>query len=280
MCVCVSADPAEAASLTIRANLVAVVSNGTAVLGLGNIGPLASKPVMEGKAVLFKKFAGIDVFDIEIAADTVERVVETVAALEPTFGGTSAVVVFVTIVLRSVNQIFAPTISDLHARHEIDLLGRMYQTLTKWVIGLTLPLGATMIVFAKPLMGIFGREFEIGWSVLIIGVVSQLINCAVGSSGTMLFMSGNQESLVRIQVVTAAVMILLNLVLVPHWGILGAAVAAAVTVVLTNLAYLFRVWSKLGLFPYNRGHVRLALPVVGSLVPCAGLTTFWGCDSP
>ena len=77
----------EAASLTIRANLVAVVSNGTAVLGLGNIGPLASKPVMEGKAVLFKKFAGIDVFDIEIAADTIERVVETVAALEPTFGG-------------------------------------------------------------------------------------------------------------------------------------------------------------------------------------------------
>src|SRR3979409_2642203 len=83
----VSADPAEAASLTIRANLVAVVSNGTAVLGLGNIGPLASKPVMEGKAVLFKKFAGIDVFDIEIAADTVERVVESVAAREPTFGG-------------------------------------------------------------------------------------------------------------------------------------------------------------------------------------------------
>src|ERR1700677_16135 len=86
-CLAIAADPAEAASLTIRANLVAVVSNGTAVLGLGNIGPLASKPVMEGKAVLFKKFAGIDVFDIEIAADTIERVVETVAALEPTFGG-------------------------------------------------------------------------------------------------------------------------------------------------------------------------------------------------
>jgi malate dehydrogenase (oxaloacetate-decarboxylating)(NADP+) len=86
-CLAIAADPAQAASLTIRANLVAVVTNGTAVLGLGNIGPLASKPVMEGKAVLFKKFAGIDVFDIEIAADTIERVVETVAALEPTFGG-------------------------------------------------------------------------------------------------------------------------------------------------------------------------------------------------
>ena len=66
-CTAIADDPAEAAELTVRQNLVAVVSNGTAVLGLGNIGPLASKPVMEGKAVLFKKFAGIDVFDIEVA---------------------------------------------------------------------------------------------------------------------------------------------------------------------------------------------------------------------
>src|ERR1700681_485454 len=86
-CMAISGDPAQAASLTIPAHLVAVVSNGTTVLGLGNIGPLAWKRVMEGKAVLFKKVPGIDVFDIEIAADTVERVVETVAALEPTFGG-------------------------------------------------------------------------------------------------------------------------------------------------------------------------------------------------
>jgi malate dehydrogenase (oxaloacetate-decarboxylating)(NADP+) len=86
-CTEIAKNPAEAATLTARSNLVAVVSNGSAVLGLGNIGPLASKPVMEGKAVLFKKFAGIDVFDIEIAADTIDRVVDTVAALEPTFGG-------------------------------------------------------------------------------------------------------------------------------------------------------------------------------------------------
>src|SRR5277367_6913247 len=80
-CLAIVADPAEVATVTSRANLVAVITNGTAVLGLGNIGPLASKPVMEGKGVLFKKFAGIDVFDIEIAADTIDRVVETVAAL-------------------------------------------------------------------------------------------------------------------------------------------------------------------------------------------------------
>src|SRR5246127_1193154 len=86
-CTAIAENPAEAASLTTRANLVAVVSNGTAVLGLGNIGPLASKPVMEGKAVLFKKFAGIDVFDIEVAATDPDRLVDVVAALEPTFGG-------------------------------------------------------------------------------------------------------------------------------------------------------------------------------------------------
>src|SRR4026209_2614763 len=86
-CEAIAADPQAAASPTRRANLVAVVSNGTAVLGLGNIGPLASKPVMEGKAVLFKKFAGIDCFDIEINANEVDRIVEIVAALEPTFAG-------------------------------------------------------------------------------------------------------------------------------------------------------------------------------------------------
>ncbi|HYP32678.1 MAG TPA: NADP-dependent malic enzyme [Burkholderiaceae bacterium] len=81
------ADPANAFRYTARGNLVAVVSNGTAVLGLGNIGPLASKPVMEGKGVLFKKFAGIDVFDLEIAQNDLDKLVDCIAALEPTFGG-------------------------------------------------------------------------------------------------------------------------------------------------------------------------------------------------
>ncbi len=86
-CLAIRDNPETAADYTSRANLVAVISNGSAVLGLGNIGPLASKPVMEGKAVLFKKFAGIDVFDIEVAAPTVDEMVNTISALEPTFGG-------------------------------------------------------------------------------------------------------------------------------------------------------------------------------------------------
>jgi malate dehydrogenase (oxaloacetate-decarboxylating)(NADP+) len=86
-CEAIVADPNEASRVTARGNLVAVITNGTAVLGLGAIGPLASKPVMEGKGVLFKQFAGIDVFDIEIAENDPDRLVEVIAALEPTFGG-------------------------------------------------------------------------------------------------------------------------------------------------------------------------------------------------
>ncbi|MGC2166021.1 MAG: NADP-dependent malic enzyme, partial [Gallionella sp.] len=86
-CEAIVNDPEEARNLTARGNLVAVITNGTAVLGLGAIGPLAAKPVMEGKGVLFKKFAGIDVFDLEIDERDPDKLVEIIAALEPTFGG-------------------------------------------------------------------------------------------------------------------------------------------------------------------------------------------------
>ena len=86
-CQAILADRDEAARLTVRGNLVAVVTNGTAVLGFGNIGPLAAKPVMEGKAVLFKKYANIDVFDLEVEESDPEEFIRTVARLEPTFGG-------------------------------------------------------------------------------------------------------------------------------------------------------------------------------------------------
>src|SRR6187397_2791322 len=86
-CDAIVADPAAVSELTARGNLVAVITNGTAVLGLGSIGPLAAKPVMEGKGVLFKKFAGIDVFDIEVAEKNLDKLIDLIAALEPTFGG-------------------------------------------------------------------------------------------------------------------------------------------------------------------------------------------------
>src|SRR3954465_14691946 len=86
-CMAIKHAPIEALNLTSRGNLVAVISNGTAVLGLGNIGALAGKPVMEGKGCLFRKFAGIDVFDIEIDETDPDKLIDIVAALHPTFGG-------------------------------------------------------------------------------------------------------------------------------------------------------------------------------------------------
>lgn len=88
-CEAIHANPLDAQKYTSRGNLVGVVTNGTTVLGLGNIGPLAAKPVMEGKGCLFKKFAGIDVFDIELAETDPDKLVEAIAMLEPTLGGTS-----------------------------------------------------------------------------------------------------------------------------------------------------------------------------------------------
>ena len=174
----------------------------------------------------------------------------------------AAVVIYVPLVLQSVNQIFSPTIADLHTRGEHALLSRLFQSLTKWVIGLTTPLAAVVIVFARPIMRIFGPDFAEGWPILVIGTLGQLVNCGVGSVGYLLLMSGNQKRLIKVQVVMAAVMIGLNLLLVPVWGIVGAAVAAAVTNVGMNLLNLQQVRTALQLSPYNRSYIHLLAPSI------------------
>ena len=173
---------------------------------------------------------------------------------------------FVSIVLQSVNQIFSPAIADLHARGDLALLTRIFQTLTKWCLGLTLPLGAVMIIFAPVLMHVFGRDFETGWPVLVIGTVGQVVNCGVGSVGYLLLMSGHQRDLVRIQTVMAVAMVALGLLLVPKWGILGAAIVATVTNLASNLWYLWEVRRKLGMSPYNMSYFGLPLPFAGTLL--------------
>jgi O-antigen/teichoic acid export membrane protein len=177
----------------------------------------------------------------------------------------ATLVAFVPILLQSVNQIFSPAIADLHARGETVLLGRLFQTLTKWILGLTLPLAAVVIIFARPLMGIFGHDFQFGWPILVVGTLGQLVNCGVGSVGYLLLMSGNQQRLMRVQVVSAGLMVLLNLVLIPYWGIVGAAVAAALTNAISNGLNLREVRSALRLSPYNRSYLRLAPPLLATL---------------
>jgi O-antigen/teichoic acid export membrane protein len=194
----------------------------------------------------------------------------------------AALVAFVPAVLQSVNQIFSPTIADLHARGQSELLGRLFQTLTKWILGLTLPLGCLMIIFARELMRIFGPDFEAGWPILIIGCTAQLVNCGVGSVGYLLLMSGQQRRLVRIQMVMACVMIALSLFLIPSWGLVGAAAAAALTNAVSNIWYLREVRQKLGLFPYNLSYLRLLPPWLASLsvlvamrVTCRAVHSQW-----
>jgi len=174
----------------------------------------------------------------------------------------STLAAFIPIILQSVNQIFAPVIADLHAQDRLDILQRLFQTLTKWVLGLTIPLAFVVIVFAPRLMRIFGPDFEAGWPVLVIAAIGQLVNCAVGSVGYLLLMSGNQRRLIRVQFAMAGVSVLINVSLIPVLGIVGAALAAACVNVGSNLWNLFEVRKALRIVPYNRGYFGLLIPTV------------------
>lgn len=176
----------------------------------------------------------------------------------------AAVVAYVSLILNSVNQVFSPMIADLHTRKDNAMLGRLYQALTKWILGLTLPLAITVIVYAKPLLRIFGHDFEAGWPILIIGTIGQLVNCGVGSVGLLLLMSGNQRRLLRVQASMAAVITVASVVLVPIWGMVGAAVAAAITNAGTNAWNLLEVRRVLSLSPFSRSYARLLVPTVAS----------------
>jgi O-antigen/teichoic acid export membrane protein len=171
-----------------------------------------------------------------------------------------ALVAFVPIVLSTVNQIFAPVIAELHARGDRRLIGRLYQTLTKWILGLTIPLALVMMLFAPSFMRLFGRDFEAGAPILVIGTLGQLVNCGVGSVGFLLLMSGNQRRLIKVQMVMAGATILLNLLFIPWLGIIGAALVGTVLNIVTNLWCLAEVREALGISPYNRGYVALVLP--------------------
>lgn len=171
-----------------------------------------------------------------------------------------ALTTFVPVALQSVNQIFSPTIAELYASGCHALLQQLYSSLTKWVLVLTLPLALTIILFAHPLLAIFGKAFEAGAAVLVIGTAGQLVNCAVGSVGYLLLMSGHQREMVKIQICNAALMIATSSILVPRFGILGAALAAAISIAVTNIWALSKVFRHLALFPYNASFLKLALP--------------------
>jgi O-antigen/teichoic acid export membrane protein len=172
-------------------------------------------------------------------------------------------------VLQAINSIFGPMIADLHARGEHDLLLRLYQTLTKWIVALTLPLILTLVVFSRSVMGIFGVEFQAGSVVLAVLALGQLANVGTGSVGTLLYMSGNQNRMIPVQVVVAVLALIGNVVLIPVFGITAAAFVAVFAVASTNVLYLRVVWRRMGLFPYNTSYFRLIVPVA------AAAATIW-----
>lgn len=190
----------------------------------------------------------------------------------------SALVAFMPIALQAVNQIFSPMIAELHATGNHLLLQKLYSTLTKWILIFTLPLALAMVSCARPLMAIFGRGFEAGVAVLIIGAAGQLFNCGVGSVGFLLQMSGHQYQLVKIEACNAVLLILLSVLLVPRLGIAGAAAASGIAVIATNVWSLIAVRRRLNLFPYNAGYAKLAPAILVSsfalfmLIGHAGLT--------
>jgi len=175
------------------------------------------------------------------------------------------IVAFIPVLLQSVNQIFSPVISDLHTRHQHELLSRMFQTLTKWIFAGTVPLAVVVMVLARHMLLVFGPDFERASSVLVIGTLGQLVNCAVGSVGFLLLMSGNERRLIKVQAAGGIFMIVANLILIPRFGITGAAAAAATTIAFTNFWNAREVRAVLGLTPYNRTYWRLLPAILGTV---------------
>ena len=177
----------------------------------------------------------------------------------------ATLVAFVPLALQSVNQIFSPTIAELHARGDLELLARLFRSLIKWTLGLTIPLAAVMILFARQIMGMFGPEFAPGWLVLVAGTFGQLVNCGVGSVGFLLLMSGQEKRVLKIQTVMAVVVVAMNLALIPRMGLLGAALAGAAVNAATNLWSLAEVRKSLGIVPSARKYVALVAPTVAMI---------------
>ena len=175
------------------------------------------------------------------------------------------VAAFVPIALQSANQIFSPMIAELHSAETVTLLRRLYVFITKWATAITLPLAFSVIIFSRALMSFFGPAFEAGAVVLSIVAVAEIVNCGVGSVGFLLLMSGHQAQLMKIETTSAVLMVSLSLLLIPRYGISGAGIALATSIIATNAWSLVEVRRKLALSPYNRSYLKLVPPAVAAI---------------
>jgi len=177
-----------------------------------------------------------------------------------------SVTAMLAIILQSVNSIFGPTIADLHAQGDYKVLGHLFETLTKWILGLSIPLILLFMIWSRSLMGLFGADFQAGSPLLIILCFGQAINCGTGSVGYLLLMSGHQKEMIRGQLIFGILLLLADWSLIPVAGVRAAAVVSALGTAAINLYCLVVVRRRLGLFPYTRSYLKLAGPALAAAV--------------
>jgi O-antigen/teichoic acid export membrane protein len=162
----------------------------------------------------------------------------------------------------SLMRIATPMVSDLHSRGKIDELGRMYQIMTKWGLAFNLPVFLTTAIFAQPLLSIFGQDFVSGAAGLTILAFASLFNASTGVCGTIVTMTGHSKLSLANSILSLVVTIGLDLLLIPQWGLVGAAVASALSVILLNVLRLAQVYLLLRIQPYNLSFLK---PLAASL---------------
>jgi len=158
----------------------------------------------------------------------------------------------ITFLLASSNMIFSSVISELYSVNKIKMLGNLYSTITKWIIILTLPVVISMIFFSNTILRFFGEAYIIGSSALIILALGQMINAFVGANGFILSMCGHEKLLLINNISMAIINIIFNAILIPRFGILGAAIATGISIATINIVKVFEVKFLLGIIPYNK----------------------------
>jgi O-antigen/teichoic acid export membrane protein len=171
----------------------------------------------------------------------------------------SQTALFVPIFLGSLNTIFAPMIADLYNRGDTSMMGNLFRASTRWSLLLSMPFFILLLVAGKELLRVFGPEFPVGTVALVVLAVGHLINAGTGGVGYMLAMSGHQYVKLLGDVVSAALNVALNALLIPRWGILGAAVATGLSIAMLNLVYAAQVYRLLGVQAYDWRYLKIAL---------------------
>lgn len=161
-----------------------------------------------------------------------------------------------TLVLGAFADIFSPIVSSLYARGRMEALDSLYRDVARWIFAGSLVVFLLTVLLAKDVMSVFGPEFVSGWTVMIVVATGQFINSSTGPGGRVLAMTGHQNALMFTTVASAIITLILSFALIPSYGLMGAGVAAATGLTLSNIAGLVLVRRLVGLSPYDRGHLK------------------------